>query len=227
MTAGSKHVEKQSTSTEHVGGDDRQGPGVRLSKISGILCSNSHVLATCDIMFFSTCVHICFSKPAFAGTSASSKRLETGSPFFFFHLPKLTGNSRQFNSSKTLGEREFELLPKLTGNSRQFNSPKTLGVRVVFFPFHLPKLTGNSRQPNSPKHWGRGYSIVLMSAGWFAMISFSIPFFLFPSLAATYTFKFISVPTQCQELSRHPRPGLSSVRCVDHSSWPAYSFQQC
>ena len=33
------------------------------------------------------------------------------------------------------------------------------------------------------------------------MISFSIPFFLFPSLAAAYTFKFTSVPTQCQELS--------------------------
>lgn len=32
------------------------------------------------------------------------------------------------------------------------------------------------------------------------MISFSIPFFLFPSLAAAYTFKFTSVPTQCQEL---------------------------
>lgn len=33
------------------------------------------------------------------------------------------------------------------------------------------------------------------------MISFSIPFFLFPSLVAAYTFKFTSVPTQCQELS--------------------------
>ena len=33
------------------------------------------------------------------------------------------------------------------------------------------------------------------------MAFFSIPIFLFPSLAAAYTFKFASVPTQCQELS--------------------------
>ena len=33
------------------------------------------------------------------------------------------------------------------------------------------------------------------------MISLSIPFFLFPALSAAYTFKFTSVPTQCQELS--------------------------
>jgi hypothetical protein len=33
------------------------------------------------------------------------------------------------------------------------------------------------------------------------MAYFSIPLFLFPSLAAAYTFKFTSVPTQCQELS--------------------------
>lgn len=33
------------------------------------------------------------------------------------------------------------------------------------------------------------------------MAYFSIPLFLFPSLAAAYTFKFANVPTQCQELS--------------------------
>lgn len=33
------------------------------------------------------------------------------------------------------------------------------------------------------------------------MIYFAIPLFLFPSLAAAYTFKFASVPTQCQVLS--------------------------
>lgn len=33
------------------------------------------------------------------------------------------------------------------------------------------------------------------------MASFTIPFFLFPSLVAAYTFKFSSVPTQCKELS--------------------------
>lgn len=33
------------------------------------------------------------------------------------------------------------------------------------------------------------------------MAYFSIPLFLFPSLAAAYTFKFTSIPTQCQELS--------------------------
>jgi hypothetical protein len=33
------------------------------------------------------------------------------------------------------------------------------------------------------------------------MISFSIPLFLLPSLAAAYTFKFTSVPTQCKEVS--------------------------
>jgi hypothetical protein len=115
------------------------------------------VLATCDISIFISHVRsYSFFQPAITGTSASSKRWERGSSFFIFHLLKLTGNGRQFNSPKTLGERVFESLPKLTGNSRQFNSPKTLGERVVFFPFHLPKLTGNSRQPNSPKTLGKG-----------------------------------------------------------------------
>jgi len=33
------------------------------------------------------------------------------------------------------------------------------------------------------------------------MIYFQIPLFLLPTLAAAYTFRFTSVPTQCQELS--------------------------
>ena len=35
----------------------------------------------------------------------------------------------------------------------------------------------------------------------FIMISSAIPIFLFSSLVAAYTFKFTSVPTQCEELS--------------------------
>jgi hypothetical protein len=87
---------------------------------------------------FPTCGHIRFSKPAIAGSSASPKRWEGLLFFLFIHLPKLTGNGRQFNSLKTLGERVSELLPKLTGSGRQFNSPEALGERVVFFLFIYP-----------------------------------------------------------------------------------------
>lgn len=76
-------------------------------------------------------------------------------------------------------------------------------------PFWSPPLQPPNPRSSPPYVWperGLGRVQDLASghfrpSSWLTMFSFSIPIFLLPSLAAAYTFKFTSVPTQCQELS--------------------------
>lgn len=61
-------------------------------------------------------------------------------------------------------------------------------------------LSTTSTLPSSPS--GLSSVIVVLGANSiFVMISLSIFLLFLPSLASAYTFKFTSVPTQCQELS--------------------------